>query len=58
LSVANVIEILKAFEYDNENKRKILIQYLFENKNKIPVETFIEKLSLDSVGKRVDMKKV
>jgi len=36
----------------------MMIQYLFENKNKIPVETFIDKLRLDTTGKRVDMKKL
>ena len=35
-----------------------MIGYLFENKSKIPVETFIEKLNLDTAGTRVDIKKL
>jgi len=35
-----------------------MIEFLFESKNKIPVETFIEKLKLDSAGKRVDLQKL
>ena len=36
----------------------MMIEYLFENKNKIQVETFIDKLKLDTAGKRVDLAKL
>lgn len=35
-----------------------MIEYLFENKAKIPVEVFVEKLNLNTAGIRVDIKKL
>ncbi len=58
LTVENVIEMFKSFEFDNQLERKKMVEYLFENKSKIPVETFIEKLQLDNAGTRVDINKL
>lgn len=37
LTVENVIELLKSFEYEQVKSRAKLIEYLFEKKNKITV---------------------
>lgn len=58
LTVENVIEIFKSFEFDDQEKRRRMIGYLFETKARIPVEMFIQKLNLNTAGTRVDIKKL
>lgn len=58
LTVENVIEIFKSFEFDDQEKRRRMIGYLFETKARIPVEMFLQKLNLNTAGTRVDIKKL
>lgn len=58
LTVENVIEIFKSFEFDDKEKRRRVIGYLFQTKARIPVEVFVQKLTLNTAGTRVDIKKL
>lgn len=58
LTVQNVIEIFNSFQFTDMSKRMKMIGYLFDNKSKIPVEIFIQKLNLNTAGTRVDIKKL
>jgi hypothetical protein len=52
LTESNILDIFNNLDFKDESKRNLFLQSVFEGREKIPIEEFLEKLDLEQAARR------